>query len=224
MIYDKKMEVIYMANMTEFGRKLLKHILIKQNIFISEYPLDDLANWSGNERQVEYFWVLRNLGLEHGGTILDVGCNNSYFTALLSRQDFIITGIDKDPNSLDTWEFHYIENDVTEFDFKKKKFFDRILLISTLEHIKNDSKAVKNLRETLAENGKFIITVPFARENYNMKWYRVYNQRLLNKLFNIEKQEFFKRCNEKTWYLTTKLEAYYIGNKTGNVITCFVAT
>lgn len=183
-----------------------------------------------NERFIEYAWVLRHLNLDRG-SILDVGCGASYFPLLLSLQGFDVTALDTHNFDYGFPYYKFIQGDASSVKLDRK--FDRITMISTLEHIgtqqqpydkTRDSKTITNLGNYLKPNGLWLVTVPFGKEKYLPQW-RVYTQRRLNKLFpNIVKQEYFIR-EVKFWRKTRREEVEKLDHPRGPsiAITCFVA-
>ena len=72
-------------------------------------------------------------------------------------------------------------------EYTKKKF-DLILLADVLEHIKNDKKIIKNLKNNLKNNGFILITVPsykflFSKKDLILGHYRRYSKSEVLSLF-----------------------------------------
>jgi ubiquinone/menaquinone biosynthesis C-methylase UbiE len=88
-----------------------------------------------------------------GHQILDIGCGRGYWVNYLNRHHYSATGIDislKHPNH------HLLLGDAQQLPFKSKQF-DTAFMISVLEHVKNDSLA---LREALRVSRRLILIVP----------------------------------------------------------------
>lgn len=123
-----------------------------------------------NERIIEYsflFDVLKST-INKPKKILDVGSGKSPLPAILRLCGFNVKSID---NSKDYWKrslfnkhYHIINDDITNSKLDEK--FDMIICISTLEHIKDYIKAIKNMWKLLAPRGDLILTFPYNRENY----------------------------------------------------------
>ena len=95
------------------------------------------------------------------GSILDIGCGDSYFDyQLLDNNKNInkLYGIDiyaKDEYK----DGNYIV--LNNYDKLKNKKFDTIIMLDVIEHIENDAEFLENtVNKLLNKNGKVIITVP----------------------------------------------------------------
>lgn len=97
--------------------------------------------------------------------ILDVGCATGYFADQLREKKCVTYGVEVDENAA----FHarkfckkvYIE-DVTMFSLSKThhRFYDYILLLDVLEHLKNPLIVLEKLKIYLKKKGKIIVSVP----------------------------------------------------------------
>lgn len=183
-------------------------------------------------RFIEYAWILRHLGLTHEVAILDVGCGASFFPLMLALQGFDVTAVDRHPFDYGFKYYNFIQGDAATIKLKRK--YDRITMISSLEHyglqrknpkLNHDLKTINNLTKYLKDNGLWIITVPFGKDTI-FEGFRVYNQQRLNNLFpKIIKQEYFIRENG-FWNKSTRKETENVVHKKGEgdlTITCLVA-
>lgn len=100
------------------------------------------------------------------GEILEVGCGIGNFTPTLSKYGKV-TAIDIDPGLVEGLKQLNNENISTGFGdieqgkfFFKEKKFDVIVCINVLEHIKDDMKALENIKNLLKNNGILILLVP----------------------------------------------------------------
>jgi ubiquinone/menaquinone biosynthesis C-methylase UbiE len=101
--------------------------------------------------------------IESNKKILDVGCGAGYLAHEIRKKNkkcFII-GIDININiytlSIAGCEFRV--EDVTELSFADN-YFDVVYALDTLEHVKEVSKAVQELKRCLKTNGELIISGP----------------------------------------------------------------
>ena len=171
-------------------------------------------------RYLEYPFVLRNLELEGGRKILDVGCVGSPFPIILASLGYRTYGIDIREYRLQYPNFHFIKEDIRHTSFPDY-FFERITAVSTIEHIgiagrygsdedsDGDKKAVKEMRRILKRNGKIFITVPYGEAKIIRPFHRVYDQKLLQELLHgliVEKEEYYIKKNN-TWLSTSKSKA-----------------
>ncbi|MDE1725690.1 MAG: class I SAM-dependent methyltransferase, partial [Thaumarchaeota archaeon] len=158
-----------------------------------------------SERFDEYFWVLKNLGIN--GKILDVGCSESIFAQELSKiKTLDVYGIDiRSPEF--TPKFKFFIEDATATHFKDK-FFDIITIISSIEHFgldfygnkkideNADLKTMKELKRILKDNGIIFLTIPYGREWKS--WYRRYDDirlKILMKDFEILELKYLKQTH-----------------------------
>ncbi|HEY5551263.1 MAG TPA: class I SAM-dependent methyltransferase [Opitutaceae bacterium] len=116
---------------------------------------------------------IEDLGLHSADRILDVGCGNGRFLALLRHAGFQnLTGIDpfmpEDLASLDGIALH--RSDVADFEGE----FDAIFIQHTLEHMPDQLGTMRHLRRLEAPTGKVIVRIPVtgsaAEKRYGTDW------------------------------------------------------
>lgn len=111
------------------------------------------------------------------GEVIDVGCGDGYFLNLLAKKlkkydkGKCLTGLDYAESGLISLKNRLSKiktkcADVTSIPFKDDSF-DTVLLMETLEHIKEWKKAINECLRILKKNGYLIITVPNAKYD---KW------------------------------------------------------
>lgn len=115
--------------------------------------------------------VLRVLGKNGKGSVLDVGCSHGAFCFELAKRGFSVVGIDVNRESIAVGQkiqgslglkglvFHHM--DILSNHFSKKEF-DVIMMFETLEHIKEDSKVIREFNRILKDEGMLIVSVPYA--------------------------------------------------------------
>lgn len=95
--------------------------------------------------------------------ILDFGCGSGYFVGQLAEIGYQSFGLDNSVESIKFGEGQGIKNltvtDGDRIDFPDN-FFDCILLLDVLEHLENESPAIKEIQRVLSPGGIAIITVP----------------------------------------------------------------
>jgi 2-polyprenyl-3-methyl-5-hydroxy-6-metoxy-1,4-benzoquinol methylase len=145
------------------------------------------AGWYNN-------WSLNQFSNDIRGEILEIGCGVGNFTKTLLKFGKV-TAIDINESYVERTKkvaeganvgFGDVEKN--KFFFKDKKF-DTIICINVLEHIKDDLKAIQNLKNLLKEGGKLIIIVPSHQFLYgaideSISHFRRYNKNDLSKIFN----------------------------------------
>ena len=168
------------------------------------------------ERFVEYPWILENINYKKQSKILDVGAGSTIFPIQLASLGHNVYALDlndernKEMKNLSHRlnNYHFLQANACKIPLKDK-LFDYISFISSLEHISDDKKALKEARRVLKNDGRILITVPYGKkENKNKSDYKLYNQSLITKLLkttqlSIEKKDFYKnigdnwiRCDE----------------------------
>lgn len=131
-----------------------------------------------NDRALEYGFTFRELGFVKNQKILDVGYLESPLPFILHGLGAKVYGIDIRKCPISYTGINFKIGDIRKTNFKNK-FFDRILAISTIEHLGistrygsysdklADRKAILEMKRILKDNGKIIITVPFGKRNIN---------------------------------------------------------
>lgn len=148
-------------------------IHIMKTLFPNEYGMDTTIT----DRHYEYPWVIENLP-DIGSTILDVGCSGSMLPFLLDALGHFVWGIDLRPAP--HARFTFAQDDICTNKFPDNEF-EIITAVSTIEHIKDDFKAVDEIRRILKPDGVFLMTVPYGRFK-ETRFHRVYDYARLEML------------------------------------------
>lgn len=133
---------------------------------------------------------------------LDVGCSGNsflYFLKNVRNKSFLDISaiplrqyISKSKNLIDnktyTRSVHPMCGDICHLPYANESF-DIITILDTLEHIKNDEKAVLEISRVLNQKGVCIITVPHRRDFYTIQdqligHYRRYEIEQILKMFD----------------------------------------
>ncbi|MBI2596951.1 class I SAM-dependent methyltransferase [Candidatus Daviesbacteria bacterium] len=118
--------------------------------------------------QAEFYnkWTLSKFRKYLKGEILEIGCGIGNFTSTLSKFGKV-TSIDIDKHLIDISRKNNSYNIQVGFGniekgqyFFKEKLFDTVVCINVLEHINNDTEALKNMFKLLKKGGNLILLVP----------------------------------------------------------------
>jgi len=116
----------------------------------------------------EYAFVLKHISKIYPKKVLDVGSGRSSLPHLLYNCGFNVTAIDEKESywkgDLGNRHFWIIKDSITNSKIKER--FDLVTCISTLEHVAEHKKAIKNMFSLLKKNGYLILTFPYNEEKY----------------------------------------------------------
>jgi SAM-dependent methyltransferase len=139
-----------------YGRRLLRNEFAAQQFL------------GINERPVEYRFVFEQLTRVFPRTVLDVGTGVTALPQMMRTCGFIVTAMD---NVRDYWpsgmvnrHFHVLDDDILAPTVRGP--FDFITCVSTLEHIRDHARAVKNMLALLRPGGVAILTFPYNEKAY----------------------------------------------------------
>lgn len=120
--------------------------------------------------------VIQQLELKTGDKVLDLGCGSGYYSYLLSKMPIKlnITGIDNHVNAIDdarnfvgVKNAKFIIGNAEKLPFPMN-CFDKIIMSEVIEHVKDDTKVLKEARRVLKEDGILILTTP--NKDYPFLW------------------------------------------------------
>lgn len=117
--------------------------------------------------------------------ILDVGCNYGEIEKFLSAQNQVYA-IDTDKSAIAlakkiTKSANFKLASATDIPYPNNHF-DVILCLSVLEHIKNDKKAISEIKRVLKPGGELILTIP-NKDFQLIPSYIGYGIKIINKIF-----------------------------------------
>lgn len=147
---------------------------------LHDYPAQVYTLLSESEKK--HFWfrgrnvVIRNviqssLHDYQGKSFLEVGCGTGYVLAELARMGFRVTGLDMHKEGL-----AYARKRVPSATFftgkldqyRPKKLFDAVGMFDVLEHIPDDTQAIRECSRLLNKAGMLYITVPARQELWSV--------------------------------------------------------
>lgn len=163
---------------------------------------------------IEYPFVLRGLNLERG-RVLDVGCTAPYniIPLVLADRGLDVYGIDIRDFKVKHPNFTFVKGRIEKTNFPSS-FFDRVIAVSTIEHIglrgrysskqdlTGDRKAILEIIRILKDDGKLLFTVPFGKAKISGPSHRIYDGAKLRQLIRgltIVKKEFYFKNKAGFW-------------------------
>jgi len=155
-------------------------------------------------------WIIENIREAFGKNILEIGCGMGTMIDLAAARGRKITGADIDSGFITHAKKKYAGNPdikIIKADMEglsrkfKRRPFDTVMMINTLEHIRDDNRALKVIYGLLTGRGKLAVFVPAFQSIYgqldkNVGHYRRYDRPGLRKL--LEKNNFLV---EKLYYM-----------------------
>ena len=139
-------------------KKKIHYDFTKQKSRVHLYPI---VNAVFNERLGP---ILHMVSSERDNSImLDIGCNRGYLSNFFSSKGKVV-GLDIDKQNLVEAKQLYKHIDFVQADISFLPFrndsFDLVICASVLEHIKNLSYVVKNLKKIIKKRGKLVAAYP----------------------------------------------------------------
>jgi len=178
----------------------------------------------------KYRWTLRRLGRANSRTLLNVGCGAGLFNALAEARGFRLTAIEPDPEAFKVAQKRAMKESLiintSLFAFEPSQQFDVIVLHDVLEHIEDESSAVRRLSELLKPKGILIGSVPalqslFGRHDEELGHFRRYRKRSLRSSlsheFRVDRIRYFGLSGIPfVWYFSRlRRKPYPLNNESG---------
>lgn len=167
------------------------------SIFISHLIYKGIG-WIPFSRRIEWKKMLEYLEPQKGDKLLDVACGDGTFSLKLAEKGIDVTGIDLSKKSIEAAkkishregiECEFVEGDAENMQLSSNHF-DKIVCSSSLEHFKNDQKALKEMNRVLTDEGSIVITV----------------DSLSYPISDFKKSKHQKQCSVVNYYDKIKLE------------------
>jgi 2-polyprenyl-3-methyl-5-hydroxy-6-metoxy-1,4-benzoquinol methylase len=138
-------------------------------------------------------WIFERIRPFCGQRILEVGCGIGNLTQFFADRELVV-GVDMDKDHVRMIKNKFRGRKNMFFDAKriedvnareyKKHGFDTILCLNVLEHIEDDSEALRKFRGLLVPGGRLVLQVPAFQWLYNcldkhIDHYRRYSKKVL---------------------------------------------
>lgn len=160
-------------------------------------------------------------GLPNKSRILDVGCGSGFSMekSIPKNKNFEIHGIDITENLIS-----YAKNKRPNFHFKvacaeelpyKKKYFDAILYLDSIEHLINPKKSLCEAYRVLKDNGFVVVLV--VKEHHPLfriiwwLWTKSKGKVWNNKHLSIYDKDLLRRKMEETGFKVDKINKIHLG-------------
>jgi len=191
-----------------------------------KYHEVEADNWWFVSRRRYLLEVLKKV--PKGSLILDIGCSSGIFLKDLERLGFKMEnlfGIDISEKAIANCKKNGIQNafvmDAQKISLSEK--FDVIIASDCLEHLRDDTEALKNWSDLLKKGGMLCVFVPAFQslwskhDEVNMHFRRYTNKELKDKLiseqFTIIKSSYWNFFLFVPLYLFRKIDAVLSRNK-----------
>lgn len=171
-------------------------------------------------------WMYETIKKHCSGNILEVGSGIGNISHHFINDNYSIELSDIRDNYLDILKDNYggqvadiFKMDLTDPEFNRKfehKFdsYDTVFALNVIEHIEDDTLAIKNAKKLLKKDGRIIILVPAFQLLYNsfdtaLEHYRRYTLKKLNTLleteFLIQHSQYFNAFGMLGWFVSGKI-------------------
>lgn len=135
---------------------------MEQNFYNTYFELEK-DNWWFKVRRNIIFWFLEKYNIGKNNKILDYGCGSGFLVGQLQNQGYDAHGVDISKEAIDFGISRGVKNLSPENGVNinfASNYFDVILAMDVIEHIKDDRLVLRELERLLKFGGYLIITVP----------------------------------------------------------------
>ena len=169
-------------------------------------------------------WMYQSIAPNCNGKILEIGSGIGNISEYFIKNGSEIYLSDIRDNYLEFLENNYnskaagiLKMDIVDPNFEEVYAehigtFDTVFALNVVEHIKDDTLAMANIKKLLKEGGKAVILVPAFNTLYNsfdeaLEHYRRYTKKTLNKVFDnnqfeIQQSSYFNAAGIAGWILS----------------------
>ena len=174
-------------------------------------------------------WMYKTIQPYCSGNVLEIGSgignisqyflqNNYRITLTDIREGYCVRLKQKfngNPNLSGVEQLDLLDQDLDKKYFMHFDKYDTIFALNVIEHIYDDTLALKNCNKFLTRGGKIIILVPsyqclFSRFDRELGHYRRYTKKTLSEVFissgyNIIHKQYFNMVGIFGWYFSGKI-------------------
>lgn len=151
-----------------------------------------LGNLDKDFRNLNLFRL--SASLVNGHTVIDIGCGDGFFVAMLKKYGKEVIGIEPSDGMRELAtkinpEVKVISGMAEDIDILVKNPVDSVTMLDVLEHIEDDGNQLKKVHSILKAEGEFIIVVPahpflYGLRDMHMGHYRRYSKKSITDLLN----------------------------------------
>jgi SAM-dependent methyltransferase len=143
---------------------------METEIYKQIHSIEETHWWYVARRSIIFDWVNNILASYSDPKVLDVGCGTGYNVSMLEKLGYLsLIGVDISFDALGYCRSRnspaLICGDSISLPFKEGSF-DVILALDLIEHLADDTKALKEYQRLLSVNGKLILFAPA----FNFLW------------------------------------------------------
>ncbi|MCR4337194.1 MAG: class I SAM-dependent methyltransferase, partial [Candidatus Omnitrophica bacterium] len=134
---------------------------MEKNLYLEMFEKERSNWWFQGKRLVVHSLVKKFVG--NYQSVLDIGCGTGATLQEFRAKGKDVYGTDVSEEAIRFSKKRGLEN-IYQFDFSqeelKEKKFDLILCLDVLEHIVDDRKVLKNIKNSMHAGSYFLMTVP----------------------------------------------------------------
>lgn len=178
------------------------------------------------DTQAKFQKVMLSVTPKRGETLLDVGCGTGHYLVSLALSGADAIGVDFSNEALKIamhlgkkrrCSFSLVRCDAEKLPFRSE-YFDKVLMVDTIEHLKNPINSLREIHRTLKVDGELIITtMPNNIEVVYVLTELLRRLRVLRNNFLDEKYHLklfnpieLKRCLKRMGFFIEKVSMYRI--------------
>lgn len=155
-----------------------------------------------------------------GHRVLEIGCGNGHLLSQLQKSGKDVFGIEPNNELIDLAKRNNPSLQIVKGNLENAKSltngdFNSIVMTDVLEHIENDSEAVKQVGDLLANDGQFLVVVPayqflYCQRDKKIGHFRRYNKKTLRHVlekngFVISKMRYWNMLGVLPYFISEKI-------------------